>query len=132
MQEKGLASGMCTDHPLVTIRLNMPRENLQRPRKGERVAAHREWLEERGRTLMGHANRLALAPRVVRVQILLLMELLIDEPVSIEVLVGVLASAGAVGGGMLRVSTELQTSARRRCCGCEQRQNQTRERCRRG
>lgn len=119
------------DHALETSRLNMPRENLRKPRKGERVAAHRESLGERGRTLMGHANRLAQAPRVVRVQILLLMELLIDGPVLIEVLVGVLASAGAVGGEMSRVSTELQTSVRRYCCGCEQRQNQTRERCHR-
>lgn len=79
------------DHALVASRLNMPIEYLQMPRMGERVAAHREWLGERGRILMGRANRLALVSRVVRVKILLLMELLMVEPVLTQVLVGVLA-----------------------------------------
>jgi hypothetical protein len=81
---------MCMDHAPVASRLNMPREYLQRPQTGERAAAHREWLGEQGRTLMGHANRLALVSRVARVKILL-MELLMVEPVLTQVLVGVLA-----------------------------------------
>lgn len=125
---------MSVDHGRVASRGDVPSRHLQRPQMDESAAAGRETLGERGRTLMARASKLALVTRAPQVQIRLLVELLLlHGPVSAQVLVGAqaLALAGAVGGGMLRVSTEPQTSARRRCCGCELRQNRTGERGRR-
>jgi hypothetical protein len=106
----------------------MPNRHLQRPQMDESVAVGRETLEERGRTPRGRASRPALVSRASRAQVRLLVVLLVDGPVSAQ---QGLVLARAVGGGMLRVSTESQTSATRRCCDCDPRQYQTREQGRR-
>ncbi len=118
----------------VASRGNMPSRHLQRPQMDESAAVGRETLGERGRILMGRANRPALESQATQVQVQLLVALQDDGPVSTRVLVvgaQALVLAVAVGGGMLRESTEPQTSARRHYCDCDPRQNQTRERGRR-
>jgi len=94
----------------------------------DRAAVDREKLGERGQILMGRASRRALVSRDARVQIRMLVRL--DRPVLAQTLVGVeaLVLGGAADGGLLTASREPQTSARRRCYGCDVRQSQSGER----
>ena len=119
---------MCVEQCPVVSQENMPKTYLQRPQMDESAVAGRETQEEQGRTLTGRASRPVLVTRASRVQVRLPMVLLMDGPASalVPVWVQALVVMGAVGGGMSRVSMEPQTSARRRCCDCDQRQNQSR------